>query len=153
MLGQWHKDLLLENSVCVAFLIFYKSLPGTWDLWCKNEWRYGRRIHLLAIACALKNNQPLSDVHFVELPGLSNQINCKHHSPSVPLTISYHLQLLRFWKYELERGEYFWISCLQLVSVVLLLRSCVPWLLWSKLDVHIFNRLQMHSDLGFEYQN
>lgn len=37
----------------------------------------------LLIACALKNSQPLSGVHFMKLPDLSNQINCKHHSPSV----------------------------------------------------------------------
>jgi len=50
--------------------------------------------HWLAIACALKNSQPLSGVHFIKLPALSNQLNCKHRSPRVSLTICYHPCLL-----------------------------------------------------------
>lgn len=59
----------------------------------------------LAVAYALKNSQPLSGVHFLKLPDLSNQINCKHHSPSVSLTICYHLCLLWFWSMKASTFE------------------------------------------------
>lgn len=106
ILGQLHKGLLLEKkSYCVPSSSSKQRLePETSDAEM-NQGAPEGYFCWLAVACALKSSQPLSSVHFLKLPDLSNQINCKHHSPSVSLTICYHLWLLWFWSMKVSTFE------------------------------------------------